>query len=257
MSGDLTAGAICCYILRLRLSLSGTTTKLEPMNEDQSGAALRAVLWDVDGTLLDSAEYHYQSWRETLDQEGFALTRERFGTTFGQRNAEILRSYFRPDLSDAEIARIGDAKEARYRELMRLGGVEPLPGVRRWLQHLQATGWRQAVASSAPAENVHTILAALDIAHFFDAITTAEDVERGKPDPQVFLVSAAKLAVPATRCIVVEDVPAGIEGAHRAGMPAVGVLSSHRELAAEIVVRTLDELADDAFERLLERGRTP
>lgn len=222
------------------------------MSEDQRVSAPRAVLWDVDGTLLDSAEYHFTSWREILDGEGFALTRERFASMFGRRNDDILTDHLGPGLSSAELARISDAKEARYRELMRVGGVEPLPGVRRWLAHLRATGWRQAVASSAPAENVRVILAALDIAHFFDAITTAEDVQRGKPDPQVFLVSAGKLDVPPQRCIVVEDVPAGIEGAHRAGMRAIGVLSSHRELSADIVVRTLDELADDAFERLLE-----
>jgi beta-phosphoglucomutase len=225
------------------------------MSHDHLTIAPRAALWDVDGTLLDSADYHYAAWREALEPYGIALTRERFAATFGQRNAEILINYFGQDAPAEQLAQIDTDKEVRYRELMRVGGVEPLPGVRRWLALLQANGWRQAVASSAPAENVRTILAALDIAHFFDAIVTAEDVERGKPDPQVFLTGAAKLDVPPARCIVVEDVPAGIEGAHRAGMRAIGVLSSHRALQADIVVRTLDELADDAFERLLERPR--
>jgi beta-phosphoglucomutase len=223
-------------------------------NERSSGAVPCAVLWDVDGTLLDSADYHWLAWRETMAAEGFDLSRERFVASFGWRNDAILRDWVGPDLVDAEIARIGDLKEARYRELMREGGVKPLPGVRRWLERLHAAGWRQAVASSAPRLNVEAILEAMELMPFFAAITSAEDVQRGKPDPQVFLVAAEKLAVPPDRCIVVEDAPAGVEGGRRAGMRTIGVLSSHPELDADVVVRMLSELPDDAFDRLLERS---
>lgn len=211
----------------------------------------RAVLWDVDGTLLDSAELHLLSWQEALTPEGFNLTRARFVTTFGQRNDEILRGYFGPTILPADIRRIAEAKEERYRALMRAGEAVPLPGVREWLARLHAAGWRQAVASSAPLKNVEAILAALGIEQYFEAITAAEDVQRGKPDPQVFLVAAAKLNVPPARCIVIEDAPAGVEGAQRAGMRAVGVLSSQSTLVADIVVRSLDQLPQDTFDQLL------
>ncbi|HEY0604485.1 MAG TPA: HAD family phosphatase [Herpetosiphonaceae bacterium] len=213
----------------------------------------RGVLWDVDGTLIDSGDYHWLAWHETMAAEGFDLSRDRFAATFGWRNDAILRDWMGADLADAEIGRIGDLKEARYRELMAERGVQPLPGVRRWLEALHAAGWRQAVASSAPRLNVEAILAALEIAHFFEAITSAEDVQRGKPDPQVFLVAAEKLGLPPERCVVVEDAPAGVEGGRRAGMATVGVLWSHPELSADLVVRTLDELPPDAFDRLLAR----
>jgi HAD superfamily hydrolase (TIGR01509 family) len=205
----------------------------------------------MDGTILDSAEYHWLSWRETLAEERIELTRERFIASFGQRNDTIIREHFGPDVSIVEIARIADRKEERYRELMRTGGVEPLPGVRHWLERLARAGWRQAIASSAPLLNIEAIVDALDIRHLFDAVVTAEDVQRGKPDPQVFLVAASKLSVPAARCIVVEDAPAGIEGARRAGMRSVGVLTSHTHLDADVVVHTLDELPEDMFDRLL------
>jgi beta-phosphoglucomutase len=220
--------------------------------KNRSSQEPRAVLWDVDGTLIDSGEYHWLAWRETMAVERFTLSRERFAATFGWRNDAILRDWLGAELSEAEIARIGDRKEARYRELMREGGVQPLPGVRRWLAQLQAAGWRQAVASSAPRLNVEAILEALAIAHFFQAITSAEDVQRGKPDPQVFLAAAEKLGVPPERCVVVEDAPAGVEGGRRAGMSTVGVLSSHPALSADLVVRTLEELPPDAFDRLLD-----
>jgi beta-phosphoglucomutase len=208
----------------------------------------------MDGTLLDSAEYHWLAWRESLAAEGFPLTYERFVASFGQRNDTILRGYFGPDLPMSEVDRIGAAKETRYRALVRERGVALLPGVGRWLAQLRASGWRQAIASSAPRLNVEAILAALDIESRFDAIVSAEDVQRGKPDPQVFLLAAERVGAPPARCIVVEDAPAGVEGAHRGGMRAIGVRSTHAAIHADITVDTLAELPDDAFERLIGDG---
>lgn len=212
----------------------------------------RGVLWDLDGTLIDSAEYHLLSWQDILAGEGVEMTRERFAETFGRRNDAVLRGLFGPEFPLPEVERIGGAKEARYRELVRTCGVELLPGAERWLRRLKAEGWRQAVASSAPRLNIEVILEVLGIAGFFDAIVGAEDVRRGKPDPQVFLAAAARIEVPPERCIVVEDSTAGIEAAHRAGMRAVGVRSTHASLRADWVVHTLDKLPDDAFNRLLD-----
>jgi beta-phosphoglucomutase len=220
-------------------------------NTADHGHANRAVLWDVDGTLLDSAAYHWQAWHDTLALEGFPLTWEQFASSFGQRNDAVLRAYFGADFPLSEVDRIADAKENRYRELMREGGVTLLPGVGHWLRQLHAEGWRQAVASSAPRLNVITILEALDIGRYFDAIVSAEDVQRGKPDPQVFLTAAAKVGVSPEHCIVVEDAPAGIEGARRAGMRTIGVLSTQVQLDADVVVGTLADLPADAFSGLL------
>ena len=211
----------------------------------------RAALWDVDGTLIDSREYHWLSWQGALAAEGFKVTPEQFADSFGRRNDEILRGYFGEGLSAAEVARIGEAKEERYRELVRTRGIEPLPGVRRWLGKLKTEGWRQAIASSAPRLNLDAILKALGLEEFFDAIASAEDVSRGKPDPQIFLAAAAKVSVAAARCVVVEDAPAGTEAARRAGMRRVGVLSSHAALEADVVVSSLADLPDDTFDRLL------
>ena len=211
----------------------------------------RAVLWDMDGTLLDSAEYHWLSWREVLAAEGFELTRERFAESFGRRNDATLRAYFGEGFPLSEVERIGAIKEARYREMVRRHGVELLPGVGRWLAHLKANGWRQALASSASLLNVEAILGELKIEDFFDAIVSAEDVQTGKPDPEVFLAAAARVSAPPARCVVIEDAPAGLEAARLAGMRTIGVQSSHTSLQADVVVRTLDDLPDDAFDCLV------
>jgi beta-phosphoglucomutase family hydrolase len=212
----------------------------------------RAVLWDVDGTMVDSLEYHWLSWRASLAKESYTLTREQFLSTFGRRNDEILRTYFGDDITPERITRISLDKEEQYREMVRSRGIDALPGVRRLLHQLKAGGWRQAVASSAPPLNLDVIFAALGVADCFDAVVSAEEVERGKPDPQIFLAAAAKVQTPPARCIVIEDAPAGTEAARRAGMRAVGVLTTHAHLEADLVVRSLDELDPAAFAALLE-----
>jgi beta-phosphoglucomutase len=205
----------------------------------------------MDGTLLDSADYHWLSWREVLAAEGFELTRERFTESFGRRNDATLRAYFGEGFPLSEVERIGAIKEARYREMVRRHGVNLLPGVATWLERLKADGWRQALASSASLLNVEVILGGLKIAHFFDATVSAEDVHMGKPDPEVFLVAAARVSTPPSRCVVVEDSPAGVEAARLAGMRVIGVYASHTSLPADVVVRTLEQLPEDAFDGLL------
>jgi HAD superfamily hydrolase (TIGR01509 family) len=146
---------------------------------------------------------------------------------------------------------VSAVKEAFYRDVVAKQGIDALPGVLRWLTALHSAGWKQAVASAAPRDNVHAILDELSIGGFFSAITSAEDVTRGKPDPQVYLTAALRVNVLPNRCIVIEDAPAGVEGAKRANMRSIGVLTSHNVLEADLVVNRLDELGDDAFERLL------
>ena len=119
------------------------------------------------------------------------------------------------------------------------------------IEKLRSEGWLQAVASSAPRLNLDTIIEALSLSSFFAAIASAEDVTAGKPDPQVFLAAARKVGVEPSRCVVVEDAPAGTEAARRARMRSIGVLSSHTELRADTVVRSLEDLPVDAFDQLL------
>jgi HAD superfamily hydrolase (TIGR01509 family) len=211
----------------------------------------KAVLWDLDGTLVDSEEFHWRSWRDTMRPEGVELTYAQFLASFGQRNDRILPAWLGPDVDAARIQRIGEDKETEYRRLAETHGLTPLPGAREWLDALRATGWKQAIASSAPRVNVELMLRVAGLADYFDAIVSAEDVTIGKPDPQVFLRAAAKLGVPPSRCIVVEDAAAGIDAARRAGMRSIGA-KANGQLSADLFVRSLAELPPDAFDRLLD-----
>jgi len=212
-----------------------------------------AVLWDLDGTLVDSAEYHWRSWRGAMAAEGMPITYQQFLEGFGQKNDRILRAWLGEDIDADRMHRLGDAKERDYRRLAREGELRPLPGAAEWVMRLRDQGWRQAIASSAPRANVEVVLGALGLEEAFDAIVSAEDVTAGKPDPQVFLAAAKKLSMPAERCIVVEDAAAGIEAARRAGMRSIGVSRSER-LDADVFVASLADLPPDAFTALLLRS---
>ena len=211
---------------------------------------MKAVLWDVDGTLVDSEEYHWLSWRDAMRGEGIELSYDTFLASFGQRNDRILGTWLGADADPERVRRIGDWKEAEYRRLAETRGLQPLPGAREWLIALRAAGWKQSTASSAPFKNIETMLRVLDLSQYFDAFVSAEDVTRGKPDPQVFLTAAGKLCVEPARCVVVEDAAAGVEGARRAGMKSIGV-TKNGTLNADVFVRSLIDLAAGAFEQLV------
>jgi HAD superfamily hydrolase (TIGR01509 family) len=213
----------------------------------------RAVLWDLDGTLADSSDFHWKAWQEAFKVEGREITRAQFLASFGQRNDTILSEWLGPDPDPERIRRVGEAKEAHYRTLVRTEGIAPLPGAAQWVAALQQAGWQQAIASSAPRLNVEVVHRALGFSGLIDVLVGAEDVQRGKPDPEVFLAAASRVGVPPGRCVVVEDAEAGIEAALRAGMKSIGV-GTGAVTSAHRVVRFLTELEPGAFEQLVEEA---
>ncbi len=218
-------------------------------------SASRAVLWDMDGTLINSEELHWISWRTTMANEGIAITREQFLASFGQRNDSILPRWLGAAATSERIERISKAKEELYRDLVRTKGMSPEPGVARWLHQLHKEGWLQAIASAAPRANIDVVLDALSAGQIFQGIVSADDVHRGKPDPEVYLIAAARVGASPDRCIVVEDAAAGVEGARRAGMRSIGISHNGKHLPADVVVTSLELLDSDAFERLLQGER--
>jgi beta-phosphoglucomutase len=210
------------------------------------------VLWDLDGTLIDSAGHHWLAWRDTLAAEGRVVGQEDFANAFGRRNDEILRGLYGAALAPEWIERVSETKEQAYRRLLRERGLLPLPGAMAWLARLREAGFRQALASSAPRPNIDAAFVLLGLGEYLDTVVSADDVGRGKPDPAIFLAAADRLGLPPERCVVVEDAPAGLEAARRAGMRSIGVLSDHHpRLSADLVVPSLDALPQNAFETLL------
>jgi beta-phosphoglucomutase family hydrolase len=213
----------------------------------------KAVIWDLDGTLINSVNQHWDAWREVMAEENITLTFEDFVADFGKRNDEILRGRIDAGMTDEEAARIALSKEEKYRHFIRAEGrtkgLALLPGAEHWLRQLKAKGWRQALGTSAPQGNIDAVFDVLKIEQFFDAVMSSEQVKAGKPAPDVFLAAAEKMHITPEDCIVVEDAPAGIEAARRAGMKSVGVLTTHSQLDGDWVFASLDQIPADFFAR--------
>ena len=215
-----------------------------------------ALIWDMDGTMVDTREAHWLAWRESLTAEKYDLSRETFLKSFGQRNDTILRSLLGDDLPDVDVVRIGDAKEQIFRDVIQDRGVQFLPGSEQLIDQAAAHCLPQAVVSSAPRLNITAILEVLGRLDTFAVLVCAEDVRQGKPHPEGCITASGKLGVSPSNCIVLEDAPAGLEAARRAGMVCVGVLSTHDHLSdADRIVDSLEALSLVDLETLLhQRG---
>ena len=212
------------------------------------------VLWDMDGVLVDTTEWHYRAWDKIFSEYGVPFDRETFRSIFGMDNTHALEVMLGEGATEERIEEIAERKERLFLELIR-GRVEVLPGVRAWLRRLKGQGVPQAVASSAPKANVEQILDELDLHTFFEAVVCSVDAP-GKPHPGIFLEAAERIGVPPARCVVIEDAVSGVEAAGRAGMACVAVTTTSPASAlsgADVIVNRLDELSDDVFRRLVER----
>lgn len=208
-----------------------------------------AIIWDVDGTLLDTAKHHFRAWEQWAGEAGFPFTRADFAATFGMRNPEVIRLLFLPNANDDEAAKVAFDKEELYRQAVRRDGTELLPGVRNLLQQFRQLGWKQAIGSSAPRLNLELLLDVTDIRGYFDAVVSGDDVSIGKPNPEVFLVAAARLDTPPANCIVIEDAVVGVQASVAAGMRCIAVTCAGHHTAealsaagAVLVVTTLEEV---------------
>jgi beta-phosphoglucomutase len=215
---------------------------------------MRAVLFDMDGVLIDSYGAHLRSWRSLAAERGLPFSEEDFARHFGRTGREVVTIFWpgRASLAAAYAAR----KEALFRREVERS-FPAADGARELAGSLHAAGFALALASSGPPDNVALVLDRLGIASCFGAVVTGADVRRGKPDPQVFLLAAQRLGAPPARCVVVEDAPVGVAAAHAAGMRAVAVLSTGRRVedfaaaAPERLARSLRELTPADFDRLL------
>jgi beta-phosphoglucomutase len=211
-----------------------------------------AVIFDVDGVLIDSYEAHFQSWLQMFGEQGASFTEEQFRKTFGRTSRDIIAALHGGELTVEEMDAWDDRKEALYRDIIR----KEFPandGAGELLDSLHAAGFKLGVGSSGPPENILLTLECLGRASLFDAVATRKDVTRGKPDPQVFQIAGERLAVSPEQCVVVEDAPAGIEAANRAGMASVALTgtATRTELShARLVVDSLRELTPEVLRRL-------
>jgi len=182
----------------------------------------RAFIFDMDGTLVDNMRYHTEAWRILIEENGFEFDEHKFLVeTAGQTNREIIPGVFGA-MSNERLSELALRKEELYRERY-LPYRAPVRGLIEFLDGARDLGVKMAVSTAASPANMAFILDGLDLRKYFGAITTAADVKRGKPDPEIFLLSAERLGVSPEKSIVFEDAFFGFEAAKRAGMLSIGL----------------------------------
>lgn len=211
----------------------------------------QAILFDMDGVLIDSAPYHKRSWELLAEENGLVTTDAYFWSTFGKTNRAILPAFFGRPLSEEEMVRHSDRKEALFRELM-AGSVVLFPGLRPLIEDLHSAGWLIAIGSSAPRQNVTFAIEQLDLEGLVSAYTCMEDVTHGKPHPEVFLKAAEKLGVAPECCVVVEDAVHGVEAARAAGMKCVAITTTNPREILALADRVIDNYHELTEEHLVD-----
>jgi len=202
---------------------------------------IQALLWDMDGVLVDTTDIHFWSWSIALQEHGWNLSHQDFLKTFGMNNRATLHQLFGP-LSDKLIETIIDRKEILFRQNLN-GQVKIYPGVIDWLEFARKNGVFCAIASSAPPENITAILEHFKLAPYFSVLVSASALP-SKPDPVVFLKAAKRLKMAPQSCLVVEDAPSGALAANRAGMHCLVVLTTRTKPEFPPVDLIMDRLSD-------------
>jgi beta-phosphoglucomutase family hydrolase len=185
-----------------------------------------ALIFDMDGTLVDSMPYHEKAWELIFPELGVSVDRFEFFTwSAGLTNKEIFPRLLGRDVSSDELAQLAGRKEALYRECYR-NVMQVMPGAIDLLELARAKGVKTALGTAAPPENIDLVIGGMNLHEHFPVIVGGADVKNGKPNPEIFLRCAEKLNIEPARCIVFEDTPAGVEAAYRAGMRCVAITTT-------------------------------
>jgi beta-phosphoglucomutase family hydrolase len=206
-------------------------------------SGIRALIFDMDGVIVDSNPWHLVAWEEYNRRLGMAMTQAMRQGMYGKRNDELIRIYFGEHLADAEVLTHGAAKEALYRSLMKPHLDRSLvPGIRDFLAHHRNLDL--AVATNAEPANVDFVLGDTALRPFFNLIVNGDDVTNPKPHPEIYLRVADELGAAPSNCIVFEDSHTGVEAALAAGMRVVGVSTTHDDLAGvSLLIRNFNDPA--------------
>ena len=205
---------------------------------------LQAIIWDLDGVIVDSSRQHRQSWQLLAAETGVTFTDEDFWASFGRSNAAIIPLHWGVQLTPAQIDDLANRKEVYFRDILRKEGLKALPGALELMQEAKAAGLKQSLASSTPVENIKVVSGLLGLERWLDAFISGDRLPRGKPAPDVFLLAAKTLGVEPTRSVVIEDAPAGVAAAKAAAMRCLAVTTSHPAAALAAADRIVDSLAN-------------
>ncbi len=207
-----------------------------------------AAIFDLDGVIIDSMPQHHTAWQQAAEFAEVPFVEEVFEQTFGMRNDEIIPTLFGID-EPARIQQIADYKEQQYRDAIQ-HAAKAIPGFYEFIQSLQQQGIKTAIATSAGKENVDMAVNTLELSPLFSDIVRGDEVERGKPAPDIFLEAARRLQTTAHQCAVFEDAIAGVQAANAAGMTSVALSTTHPASQLAMAHMVVQNFSDPALHQL-------
>jgi len=206
-----------------------------------------AVIFDMDGVLLDSSPFHLRKWIDLFQARGIPFDAgELPKIVLGPPNEVTLPKFM--DLTPEGVVEVSEELEENFRREI-APHARALPGLQRFIEECHAEGITMAVASAAIAKNVNFLVSALGLRDYFSEVLTGDEVSRPKPDPEIYLKAAAKLRISPSACAVFEDSFVGIEAAKRAGMKCVAIASTFsaddllREAHADLIVTNFESVS--------------
>lgn len=208
--------------------------------------SLQAVIWDMDGVILDSESAHFQALRIILEKYKMNVSEERLQRSFGMTDRQVIQNVTDVPLPEDMIDRISQEKDLLFQQFISKQ-ADFLPGVQKWMELFKQNGISQALASSSSEINIKLILDKLDAAQYLDEVISGEKLP-SKPNPFIFVKAADSLGVVPLNCLVFEDAIAGVQAAKAAGMKCVAVTTTNsaEKLAdADLVLNNLNEMMTD------------
>ena len=212
---------------------------------------MKAVIFDMDGVLVDSQPYHFKADIDTMAEYGVIKDQKFYESFAGTLTADRMRTLKEMFGLDVPVEEMTIKRENMILDIMGKEGIKPVSGIPEFLRSIKEKGLTTAVASSSDYKLINLILDRLKIAKYFDSVTSGSDVKRGKPSPDVFLLAAERIGIEPAECLVVEDSENGVKAAKAAGMKALGYInptSGKQDLSlADFITDDFKKISIDMF----------
>lgn len=211
-----------------------------------------AVIFDMDGVIVDNNPFHKEAWNVFCKKYALGINAgDLIQNVWGRTNEDILNFVFQRPLSDEEILKFADEKEALYRNLYK-EFITPVSGLIHFLEDLKINNVQLGVATSALSDNLNFVMQHIPIRHYFSAIVDGSQITKGKPDPEVYLKVAEKLNVPPEYCVAIEDSFSGIRSALNAGMKVIGITTTHSKEELKETHITIKNFTEISYSEIIK-----